>query len=340
MSRPDTTNRTDILLVGTGAIADLIYLPVLTENAAWKTKVRCADRNPGLLESISARYGVQSIGEDFRPGLASARVAIIATPPRTHYPIARECLESGVHVILEKPLTDTYTEGVELVQIAQAEGLHLMVNNTRRLFQSYQEIARLLGRQELGPIQEIDYTEGAPFAWPTASGFYFDKAAGGRGVISDRGAHVLDLLHWWAGGEIRVESCQTDVDGGVEGYCDVRLSLPSGYGRMRLSWHNKLSNRVEIRCALGAISTGIYDYRQFSITTGGTTRTIRQEATERSFEDYGLTFARRAIAAAFGEGAVPVMGSDVVPSLALIDECYASAARLPFPWLYRFSQSA
>lgn len=328
-----------ILLIGTGAVADLIYLPLLSSNPGWKKQVRCIDRNLPQMQATATRYGVMSAGTDFRPLLKDAAVAIVATPPHTHHAIAKECLVAGLHVIMEKPLTHTYPEAMELVDIARRAGKLLMVNNTRRLFQSYQEIRRLLATQELGEVREIDYTEGAPFAWPTTSGFYFDAKNGARGVISDRGSHVLDLFCWWLGDRPELTECFVDSDVGVEGYCDVRLRFGAVAARMRLSWHNKLTNRVVIRCEHGTINTGIYDFRAVTVTRHGKSETRQIRAQERAFEDYGISFARQALNSALNDGSPPVLGSDVLSSLHLIDECYQRAQRINFEWLYRFSRN-
>lgn len=327
----------NILLIGTGAISELLYLPLLAGSTSWRPLVRCVDRDAVLMQRNAARHGLALGGTDYRPLLPEAAVAIIATPPRSHYPIAKDCLEAGLHVILEKPLTDTHTEAVKLVELARMQKRLLMVNNTRRLFQGYAEIHRILAMGELGGLLEIDYAEGGAFAWPTASGFYFDAKQGGRGVISDRGSHVLDLFCWWAGAQPELVECRTDVDGGVEGFCDVRLRLSRGQARMRLSWHNKLANRVRVRCERGEITTGIYDFREVTVIRNGQAEKRTLPAEEKAFEDYGLSFARRALTAALEGGAPPVNGADVVPSLALLDDCYARAQRLDFPWLYQHS---
>ena len=325
-----------ILLIGTGAISDLVYLPVLSSQEKWRSAVRCVDKDVGLGTAAAERHRVVFSGSDYKPLLQEAILAIVATPPRSHYTIARDCLECGVPVILEKPLTNTYSEGRQLVSLAEEKGLQLMVNNTRRLFQSYREINDIIRSGELGEVRSIDYGEGGVFAWPTASGFYFDAKGGGRGVLSDRGAHVLDLFCWWANAELRLESCRTDEDGGVEGYCDVSMVLPRGKGRMRLSWHNKLSNRVEIQCDRGILRTGIYDFREVSIQRSGRWEKRTLKGSERAFEDYGFTFARRAISAVLEGGSPPVSGGEVLGSLKLIDDCYERKERLKFPWLYRF----
>lgn len=45
--------------------------------------------------------------------------AIIAVPDHLHYQIAKDCLEAGLHTLLVKPLTPTYAEGIDLVNLAK-----------------------------------------------------------------------------------------------------------------------------------------------------------------------------------------------------------------------------
>ncbi len=325
-----------ILLIGTGAIAEAVYLPLLSSRPEWKRRACCVDRDGASASRAAARWGISDGGDDHKRHLADTVVAIVATPPRTHYPIASECLKAGAAAIIEKPLTDTHEEGMKLVREAKERGRLLMVNNTRRLFQSYAEVERVARSGELGAIQEIDYAEGGVFSWPTASGFYFDPKGGGRGVIADRGSHVLDLICWWVGSPIQVESCLSDAMGGVEGYADVSLSWGGGSARMRLSWHSKLANRLRVVFERGVIETGIYDFREVRISGPDGTKVRSLPGSEASYDDYSLTFARGAITAAIQGGAPPIAGADVVPSLALIDQCYAKMGRIDFPWLFKF----
>ena len=56
--------------------------------------------------------------------------AIISTPPATHYPIAKDCLEHGLHVLIEKPMTLKSEHAQELIDLAASRGLILMVGHT------------------------------------------------------------------------------------------------------------------------------------------------------------------------------------------------------------------
>lgn len=58
----------------------------------------------------------------------------IATPTHTHFAIARLCLEHGIHVLLEKPMTATLEEADALIALAESQGLVLQVGHQERFF--------------------------------------------------------------------------------------------------------------------------------------------------------------------------------------------------------------
>src|SRR5689334_4815458 len=55
------------------------------------------------------------------------RLVVIATPNETHYPFARQCLEAGRDVVVDKPFTTNLEEAVALVQLAKETGRLLTV---------------------------------------------------------------------------------------------------------------------------------------------------------------------------------------------------------------------
>jgi predicted dehydrogenase len=67
---------------------------------------------------------------DFRNLLDKVDACVIATPPASHYEIAKACLEAGKHCLVEKPLTMDPYEAEELLQLAESKGLTLMSDDT------------------------------------------------------------------------------------------------------------------------------------------------------------------------------------------------------------------
>jgi predicted dehydrogenase len=80
----------------------------------------------------------------------------VATPARTHSPIALAALEAGKHVMVEKPLAESHAVGERMVEAAEDRGLVLMTDHTFCYTPVVQRIAELIGDGTLGEILFID----------------------------------------------------------------------------------------------------------------------------------------------------------------------------------------
>lgn len=83
---------------------------------------------------------------------------VIATPVDAHYPLAKKALESGKHVLVEKPMTSNFDQANELVELAKANGLLLMVDHTFLYTGAVKLIKDQIDFGRLGKIQYIDST--------------------------------------------------------------------------------------------------------------------------------------------------------------------------------------
>lgn len=69
---------------------------------------------------------------DHRELIGRVDAVSIASPTRTHFAVAKELLEAGIHVLVEKPMTVSVSEGEELINIARANSLVLQVGHLER----------------------------------------------------------------------------------------------------------------------------------------------------------------------------------------------------------------
>src|ERR1043166_4098389 len=101
------------------------------ENEAATLRWVC-DRDARRLEKSSRRSPSARASTDHRELLADPRLdaVVISTPVATHYAFARAALEAGKHVLVEKPFTAGVREAEELIALAEARGLALMVDHT------------------------------------------------------------------------------------------------------------------------------------------------------------------------------------------------------------------
>lgn len=85
----------------------------------------------------------------------SIKAVVIATPSATHYKLAKEMLEGGKNVFVEKPLALTVEEGEELVRLAKKKKLILMVGHLLLYHPAVIELKALIDKGELGKIRYI-----------------------------------------------------------------------------------------------------------------------------------------------------------------------------------------
>jgi predicted dehydrogenase len=119
-------------------------------------------------------------------------VAVIATPNRTHVPLASAALSSGMHVVVDKPLARTAAEGRRLVDEARRRGRMLTVYQNRRWDGDFLTVRRLLRDGALGqPLRfESRFERWRPVPKPgwRESG---DPGEAG-GILFDLGSHLID----------------------------------------------------------------------------------------------------------------------------------------------------
>lgn len=119
--------------------------------------VAVCDSIPERLDAVrrinSSVKGVTSLDELLTLPI---KAVAIATPVSTHYPLAVRCLEAGMHVMVEKPLTATVAEAEALLELASQHKRVLMVDHTYLFNPAVRRIKELVDQGELGDLHYID----------------------------------------------------------------------------------------------------------------------------------------------------------------------------------------
>ncbi len=188
-------------VVGTGMIAQSAHIPAILEAVREEAELAAVcDRDPERAAACARRFGVSAWFDDAEAMLSRIRpdVVCVCTPNNAHTGIVRLALESGAHVICEKPLALTWREGKELTDLAEAKGLLLVPCQTQRFrrgFMAAREYVEkgLVGTPYFGDIVRIR-RRGIP-SW----GQFLDKAFNGGGALADIGVHAIDAMLWILG---------------------------------------------------------------------------------------------------------------------------------------------
>jgi predicted dehydrogenase len=107
---------------------------------------------------VLGRYTTVKATASFERVLADPAVAAvaIATPAATHFDLVRGALEAGKHVLVEKPLTSSVSDGVKLARLAEQSGLILMCDHTYCYTPAVQRIREFIRSGEIGDVQFVD----------------------------------------------------------------------------------------------------------------------------------------------------------------------------------------
>ena len=127
------------------------------ENEAAELRWVC-DKDARHLSKVARRYPAARSGADYGEMIADPRLdaVVIATPVSTHFEFARRALEAGKHVLVEKPFTATAREAEELIAMAEARGLTLMVDHTFIYTGAVRKIKELVAAGDLGDLLYFD----------------------------------------------------------------------------------------------------------------------------------------------------------------------------------------
>jgi predicted dehydrogenase len=151
---------------------------------------------------------------DFRKVLGSVQAAVVAVPTNLHHEVARACLEKGLHVLVEKPITSTLEQANELVGLAARKNLVLQVGHVERYNKAFRALAERMDRPLFIDAERL-------------SGF---KQRGAEvDVILDLMIHDLDLALSLARAEVAaVSACGFRVLTNDIDIASVRLEFANG----------------------------------------------------------------------------------------------------------------
>lgn len=147
--------------------------------------VAVADLNQTMVEQASSKFGVRGYS-DYRTMLEKEKpdLASIVVPTREHLNVARDAIERGVHVLVEKPIASTLAEGQEMIRLAELHGVQICVGHIERFNPAIIELKRRLDQGQLGRIFKIHARRLGPFP----------PRVRDVGVVIDLATHDLDIM--------------------------------------------------------------------------------------------------------------------------------------------------
>lgn len=207
----------------------------LTRNVAADPKAELAaicDSDPVVLQGVAGKYPAVAQFRSLDEVLAQVSIdaVVIATPSKLHFEHSLAALRAGKHVLVEKPMTISVEEAIELVRVAEDVGRILMVGHTFLYNNIVREIKRRIDGGELG---QIHYA-------------YSQRLSLGQfrhdcDVLWTLAPHDISILNYWFGSRpCRVSAhgrSHVWVEEGIADVCFCLLEYPGGRStHLHLSW--------------------------------------------------------------------------------------------------------
>lgn len=157
MPGTEKLDRARIAVVGTGWWATDTHIPALLASTDADPVALC-DRLPEKVERAGQASGVRSLYIDLDEMIAAEKLdgAIIATDHASHFAAARRCLEAGLHVLIEKPMTLYASQARELVDLARRNNRKIVMGYNHNFAPYIERAAELIGSESFGPIEHIN----------------------------------------------------------------------------------------------------------------------------------------------------------------------------------------
>ncbi|WP_371017847.1 oxidoreductase [Pseudalkalibacillus sp. JSM 102089] len=219
-------------LVGFGFSGATFHAPVI-ESVQGLTITKVVSSNPKkVIEKFPKMEVVASIDELLND--REIELVIITTPNEFHFSMAKQALEAGKHVVLEKPFTVSVEEGERLIEIADKHGSLLSVYHNRRYDNDFLTIQKLIKEEELGTVVSYEAHYDRYNAEVHDDGWR-EQNKKGSGILFDLGSHLIDQALTLFG---EPEAVYGDVlTQRKEGKTDDYFHLVLHYGKRRVILH-------------------------------------------------------------------------------------------------------
>jgi scyllo-inositol 2-dehydrogenase (NADP+) len=344
------TAPTSVLLVGYGLAGRVFHAPlisvvptlsiegIVTSNA--ERTIQAREQHPGaeVFSSLDA-----ALEREFD-------LVVVATPNVTHAPYAEQALRAGSHVVLDKPVAANADVAAGLAAIADEQERLLIPFQNRRWDSDFLTAAKAATGGALGMIHRFESHIDRMRVVPKAGWRGSADPADLGGMLYDLGAHAIDQAVGLMGPVTRVSASVRSVRPLDPTDDDVVMLLTHDSGAVSIVTVSQVAAFGEPRMTLlgthggfrvhatdtqeAVLRTGVLPGADWGIEPAGTDATLRVFNDDSAMTETRVPmepgawphFYEAAAAAVRGEGAPPVLMSDVIQSMRVMDAAREAGA--------------
>ncbi len=182
-------------IAGCGKIVQMQHLPAYKKYGIRVNGVY--DIIPEVAEKVQQEWNIRRRYQSLEELLSDTEIAVvdIATHPDVRFPLVKQAIEAGKHVLVQKPLACTVEEAQQLIQLADQRGVVLAVNQNGRWSPAWRLATLLIEQGVVGEVLAVTHLFETSFRWTI--GTKFDDIP--QFVLYDYGIHWIDITRCWMG---------------------------------------------------------------------------------------------------------------------------------------------
>ncbi len=217
-------------IIGYGLAAKVFHAPFLHTNPGFnlsKVLERHSEESKKDYPTVEVVKTTEALLDN-----DSVDLVVITTPNQFHFPLAKQALLSGKHVVIDKPFTVTTSEADELIKIARENNLVLSVYQNRRWDGDYLTVRKILKEGYIGDLVEYEshFDRFRNYLKPDA---WREGDAPGSGLFYDLSPHLIDQsLQLFGYPEELFADIKTQRDGGKT---DDQFELILFYNKLKVT---------------------------------------------------------------------------------------------------------
>lgn len=290
--------------------------------------VAVVDTDLSRAQAAQAKHGTKyiyaSVGEALKNDEIQA--VVLALPHHVHHDVAIECIKAGRHVLVEKIMSLSYRDSMDMVRAADEAGVKLMSSQTQRFAVGHRVAHDKAVAGELGEIYNLTGLFRSSLLKPQTPWWCEDRYVGEGFIVPMKGSHTVDMMTWWMSGRIpvRVYAQCRRINDCWEGWdeCVYTLTYDDGATAVQQMTYNTDRSANDqciymINGSKGFIMTDLWGRRT---NYNGEVEMYRENSPE--FIEYTL----REFASAIAEDRDPIAsGREVAPVNAILEAITLSA---------------
>ena len=141
-------------IVGCGLVAQKRHIPILLRLKRKVSLCAVCDLDQELARSVANRFGIPNVYSDLSEMLSKEHLDVVdvCTPPKVHAPVAVEAIESGCHVLLEKPMSSSLSDCDKMIRVSRKYGVKLSIVHNQRFYPPFLKAQKLVKSGAIGEL--------------------------------------------------------------------------------------------------------------------------------------------------------------------------------------------